>query len=188
MEQILARPEEMWDMAKNLRKRLQRRGRQTAELNGKQVSEFIAFWKNLYQTETPPDLTSPKTQGPPPSKQEIKQVLKDLPKKKAPGPDGLTAELLRCGGQPTEEMTIRLIKNIWKHADTPSQLNEAHICLLPKGNDPTDPADRRPISLINIWLKIIDKIINARITAHLEATRQISDEQAGFRKGRSCTE
>jgi len=68
-------------------------------------------------------------------------------------------------------------------------MNEAHICLLPKGRTGhEDPANYRPISLMNIWIKLIDKIINRRLVQHLEENGLLSDEQAGFRKGRSCTE
>ena len=41
---------------------------------------------------------------------------------------------------------------------------------------------------MNIWIKLIDKIINRRLVQHLEENGLLSDEQAGFRKGRSCTE
>ena len=37
-----------------------------------------------------------------------------MPKKKAPGPDGITAELITAGGQPAKEMTDRLIKKCGK--------------------------------------------------------------------------
>ena len=50
-----------------------------------------------------------------------------MPNKKAPGPDGITAELIRQGGQITEQMTIKLIEHIWETADIPSEMNRAHI-------------------------------------------------------------
>jgi len=46
-----------------------------------------------------------------------------MPKRKAPGPDGLTAELITAGGLPAKEMTNRLIKEIWKTAEIPRKLN-----------------------------------------------------------------
>ena len=46
-----------------------------------------------------------------------------MPKKKAPGPDGITAELITEGGQPAKEMTDRLIKNMWETAEIPRRLN-----------------------------------------------------------------
>ena len=41
---------------------------------------------------------------------------------------------------------------------------------------------------MNLWVKILDKILNRQITQHLEKHQTLSDEQAGFRKGRNCTE
>ena len=110
---------------------------------------------------TTPQLTASHTTGITPDRERIRQTIKDMPNKKAPGPDGITIELIRQGGQITEQMTTKLIEHIWETADIPSEMNRAHICLLPKGTtDLHDPSNHRPISLMNIWVKIIDKIIN----------------------------
>ena len=65
-------------------------------------------------------------------------------------------------------------------------MNQAHICLLPKGHQGLDdPSNYRPISLMNLWAKMLDKLLNQDISKHLELHNKLSDEQAGFRKGRS---
>ena len=64
-----------------------------------------------------------KTQGPPPETERIHRIIQEMPKKKAPGPDGITAELITAGGQPAKEMTDRLIKNMWETAEIPRRLN-----------------------------------------------------------------
>ena len=65
-------------------------------------------------------------------------------------------------------------------------MNQAHICLLPKGRQGLDdPSNYRPISLMNLWAKMLDKLLNQDISKHLELHNKLSDEQAGFRKGRS---
>ena len=50
-----------------------------------------------------------------------------MPKKKAPGPDGVTAELIQAGGIPAQEMTANIIQKIWETADIPHKLNKAYI-------------------------------------------------------------
>ena len=86
-------------------------------------------------------------------------------------------------------MTVRLVTHIWEEENVPAALSHAYICLLPKDNSKRgNPAYYRPISLMNIWLKVVDKIISKRLQKHLEDNGHISDEQAGFRKGRSCTD
>ena len=41
---------------------------------------------------------------------------------------------------------------------------------------------------MNTWLKVIDKLLAKRLRKHLEGKGILSDEQAGFRKGRGCQE
>ena len=48
-----------------------------------------------------------------PTKEEIEEVIKKLPRRKASGPDELTAEVLQAAGEIGVEMTEKLIGNIW---------------------------------------------------------------------------
>ena len=151
----------MWELSKKIKRCMLRRGQKQIELNGPQTRSFIEFWKGMYQDEQPPHLTASPNAGTPPSKDKIRQLLKGMPNRKAPGPDGITAELIRQGGQTAEQMTIKLVEHIWSTAEIPQDLNMAHICLLPKGtSDLQDPSNHRPISLMNFWIKMIDKLIN----------------------------
>ena len=50
-----------------------------------------------------------------------------MPRKKAPGPDGISSELIQAGQLTTQEMTIRLIQKIWETAEIPEKLNLANI-------------------------------------------------------------
>ena len=108
--------------------------------------------------------------------------MHNLPKKKARDPDGIAAELLQEGGEITKAMTVKLVQHIWQSQEIPSELSQALIVLIPKDYERQhDPACYRPISLMNTWLKVIDKIISNRLHNHLENNKLLSDEQAGFR-------
>ena len=87
IEQILATPTEMWDMTRKIRRAMRRRGQQEFELNGKQVHQFITFWRGLYQTHTPPKLEKRDYEVKIPSEHQIKNLIKHMPSRKAPGPD-----------------------------------------------------------------------------------------------------
>ena len=63
---------------------------------------------------------------------------------------------------------------------------QANIFLIPKDKQDTkNPAQQRPISLTNIWTKIIDKLIYEKLVQHTEENEIISPNQAGFRKNHS---
>ena len=65
-------------------------------------------------------------------------------------------------------------------------MKHANIILIPKTNPPTNnPAEQRPISLINIWYKVLDRIVKNRLEKDIKNNDIISDEQAGFRPGRA---
>ena len=113
----------------------------------------------------------------PPPEDEILEAMYALPVGKAPGPDGLATEFLRRGKDITATMTVLLVTHIWEEENVPSALSHAHICLISKDPKKKDnPAYYRPISLMNVWLKVVDKIIGKRLQEHLESNDLLSDE------------
>ena len=58
------------------------------------------------------------------------------------------------------EMTAALINHIWTSKEVPAKMGEATIILLPKDyTQPKAPSLQRPISLTNVWYKVLDKIL-----------------------------
>ena len=48
-----------------------------------------------------------------------------------------------------------------------------------------DVSNYRPISLTNVFCKLMEKLVRKSIVEHLEANNLISASQSGFRSGRS---
>ena len=46
--------------------------------------------------------------------------------------------------------------------------------------------DFRPISILSYTSKVFEKVANSQIVWHLQAHKLLSENQSGFRQGRSC--
>ena len=67
----------------------------------------------------------------------------------------------------------------------PEQFKMAKVVPIFKSGDPRSGDNNRPISLLNNFSKIIEKIMCLRLTAFLESNSLISRFQFGFRKSHS---
>lgn len=76
---------------------------------------------------------------------------------------------------------------MYLHCHVPARMSEGNIALLPKtGTYSSDPKDYRPISLLNLFYKLFDKLIKMRLVSELSRCNVMSENQAGFMKGKSC--
>ena len=95
---------------------------------------------------------------------EIKTAIRNLPANKSPGPDSFTAEFYQ---KFQEEQTPILLKRFQKLAEEGKLSNscyEATFTLTPKPNkDATKKENYKPITLMKIDAKILNKILANRI-------------------------
>ena len=186
LEQEIAGASDAWDMVRRLKTITRHKENPQPTLNNTEKQRFNEYWETLY-ADTDEIGPNERTDIEPPDKTTIKKVVDHLPMRKAPGPDGMTAELLKYGGNVTWEMTVRLVQLIWRQQNMPRQMCQANIFLIPKDRtDIKNPAQQRPISLTNVWTKVVDKLVYEKLLAHTEANKIISPNQAGFRKHHSC--
>ena len=118
---------------------------------------------------------------------ELEVALSQM-KNGAPGPDGVTPQMLKELSNKGKKILLRVLNHSLSSGQVPTAWRRANIVPIHKTGKPAErPTSYRPISLTSCVCKLAERMIQGRLTYLLEANGTLAPEQAGFRTGR-CTE
>nr|XP_016467082.1 PREDICTED: uncharacterized protein LOC107789726 [Nicotiana tabacum] len=104
----------------------------------------------------------------------------------AGGPDGFTGKFYQSCWDIIGDDLFDMVRAFFNGHELPKCVTHTNLVLLPKKKEVCTFSDLRPISLSNFTNKVVSRVIHERLVGLLP--NLISEEQAGFVKGRSIVE
>ena len=113
---------------------------------------------------------------------EVKWALESITMNKASGGDGIPVELFQILKDDAVKVLHTICQQIWKTQQWPQDWNRSVFIPIPKKGNAKECSNYHTIAHISHTSKVMLKILQARLQQYVN--RELSDVQAGFRKGR----
>ena len=116
---------------------------------------------------------------------EIANIIKNLKHSSSTGPDGIPAPVIKAAAPFITTQLTDIINVSLKTGIFPTKLKYAKVSPIYKSGDHNSFSNYRPISVLNIFSKFFEKVINTRLVTFFNKHNIITDSQFGFRSGYS---
>lgn len=123
------------------------------------------------------------------SQEEVGRVILSQNDKKAPGEDAITANIVKAVYDTMPSVITSFYNLCLRIGCFPKCFKTSIVRVIPKpGGDRTTPKEWRPISLLPVMGKILEKLLIDRIMFDLSSRGKLSNKQFGFTPKRSTTD
>ena len=112
-------------------------------------------------------------------------LLQKLSPRKAAGIDKISSQLLRIAAPVIAPVVARLINFSFSSGSFPSRWKTAKVSPLYKNGDSRDVQNFRPISVLPVLSKVIERHVHDSLYSYLTENNLIYPRQSGFRKNHS---
>ena len=117
--------------------------------------------------------------------EEIEKLIRLFNSNKAPGFNGISNYIIKCTVRIVSLILVKLFNSCMELGIFPDKFKIACIIPLFKGGEKDEPTNYRPISLLPIFSKLFEKVIETRFVKFLNKKKLICPHQFGFRKHHS---
>ena len=112
---------------------------------------------------------------------EILELLNNINPNKASGPDGISPRILKEAGPAIVPSLTKLIKMSLQQCKVPKLWKKANVIPIHKKESKEELNNYRPISLLPVASKILEKVIFKNVYNYLHENELLSKHQSGFR-------
>jgi hypothetical protein len=116
---------------------------------------------------------------------EIDEIVANLGSNKSGDLYGITSNIVKLGGPVLTQTLALLFNKSISQGIFPSSLKYAKVIPIHKGDSIFEMSNYRPISLLPIFSKILEKLMYSRIINFIEKHKILYKNQYGFQKGMS---
>jgi Reverse transcriptase (RNA-dependent DNA polymerase) len=121
------------------------------------------------------------------TKLELTNIINSLNVKKSCGPDGISSQLVKENCEIFLEPLMYLYNLSLNQGIVPDRLKIAKVIPLFKKGDECLSSNYRPISLLSVFNKLLEKLVYKRVYNFLSKNKILYDFQFGFRKNYSTS-
>ena len=114
---------------------------------------------------------------------EVLKLCKDIKISKSSGFEDISTKVFKDAFRVLVPQLVYLFNLSFRECVFPDRWKQATIVPLHKGGDKTEVGNYRPVSLLPLPGKLIERVVHGKMSAFLEAHGLITDKQGGFRKG-----
>lgn len=122
------------------------------------------------------------------SPREIIKIVGHLQNKSSSGEDSIPMTVVKKVIHLIAEPLSFIFNTSFKSSTFPMLFKSALVTPIHKKGSMTDINNFRPISLLNSFSKILEKIVASRLMCYLEDCKLLTESQFGFRPGRSTSD
>lgn len=112
---------------------------------------------------------------------EILKIINDLDSNCSTGLDGINTKVIKCIKFVIVSNFTKCFNKLIINGEFPDTLKIAKVTPIYKSGQKTDPGNYRPISVLPVLSKILEKILHKRLETYLQSINYISSQQYGFR-------
>ena len=116
---------------------------------------------------------------------ELREVVFSMKRSGACGPDGICIRILLLCFDAIGPFLLHVINSCLSLCDFPDTWKHSMVHPIFKSSDPTLISNYRPISIVPIMSKIVERLVQRQLSAYLSDNHLLSPSQHGFRSQHS---